>query len=304
MIKECVECNEKFFIELKKGSGGTSCLNRKYCSEACKRKWKAKHGKNNLIQTICVMCKKELFLFPSLIKEKNYCSRKCQNISLNGIQKISQKTCLVCSSPFDFIETTIRGKEQKYCSHICASKRIIKKTGAMIECHNCKKFFYSKNSLSFKRKYCSDPCQFEAQSKGIKHIPTNGRTGFRKDLPLDQYFKSSFEADYARYLIKNKIIYYYEKHTFRTIIDGKEKFYTPDFYIPAQDKYIELKGAKNKEKYNKNILSALYLREQGKNIDVIYMKDFYDGLKKDGIYETMFLEAKNYKKSINIILEK
>ena len=71
MIKECVECNEKFFIELKKGSGGTSCLNRKYCSEACKRKWKAKHGKNNLIQTICVMCKKELFLFPSLIKEKN-----------------------------------------------------------------------------------------------------------------------------------------------------------------------------------------------------------------------------------------
>ena len=85
------------------------------------------------------------------------------------------------------------------------------------------------------------------------------------------------------------------------MVDDKEVFYTPDFYIPAENKYIELKGARDKIKYNKNLKSVESLAKTGKNIEIIYMKDFYQSLRLLGVYDTMFLEAKNYNKSKDII---
>lgn len=300
--KVCLECNKQFTVETKQGSGGTASLRRKYCSDKCKREYKFKNGNNNLVTVICDICTKQIKKFPSLVKEKNYCSRKCQNISLNGIRQISQKKCLNCNKEFSFFSTTKKGNLKKYCSYECAKQRIKKpKTGKIISCLNCKKDFYCIRYQLKSRKYCSDECQYEAQSKGIKKIPTNGRTGFRKDLPNDQYFKSSLEADYARYLIANSIPYEYEKHTFKTVVDDKERFYTPDFYLLNENKYIELKGSKTRTAYNKNLECVDYLKKQNKNIEVIYMNDFYKFLKEEKQYDSMFLEAKNYKKSINII---
>lgn len=301
--KNCLECNKVFTVHIKHGSGGTASLRRKYCSEKCKREYKFKNGKNNLVSVTCVICTEKIKKFPSLVKEKNYCSRKCQNIGLNGIQQISQKTCLSCCKQFSIFSTTINGNKRKYCSHECSveATKNKPKTGKYLLCLNCTKQFYSKKYQIEIRKYCSNKCQYEAQSKGIKKIPTNGRAGYRKDLPSDQYFKSVLEADYARYLIANSILYEYEKHTFKTFVDGKERFYTPDFYLPNDDKYIELKGSKTRTAYNKNLECVQYLKQQDKNIEVIYMNDFYKFLKQSGQYDTMFLEVKNYKKSINII---
>lgn len=311
MTKKCIQCDKEFIVEIKEGSGGSACLRKKYCSDSCKRIWKIKNGKNNFISVKCDICGKDILKFPSLVKNKNYCSKKCQNISINGIQKKETKKCLICDKDFIIIATSLAGRRKKFCSFDCANKRIRhydyhkktfkNKTGSYLNCLNCNKQFYAKRYQASKRKYCSDPCQFEAQSKGIKHIPTNGRSGFRKDLPEDQYFKSSLEADYARFLIKQNILYQYEKHTFKVLVDGKEVFYTPDFYLPAEDKYIELKGARDKVKYNKNLKSAESLAKAGKNIEIIYMKDFYQNLRLLGLYATMFLEAKNYNKSKDII---
>jgi hypothetical protein len=303
--KTCLECDTEFSIEIKNGSGGTAALRKKYCSEKCKRQYKFKNGKNNFVVVVCEICEEEIKKFPSLVKDKNYCSRKCQNIALNGIQQISQKRCLICDKEFSFIFTTIVGQRRKFCSHECAYEAVKKKpkTGKILSCLNCTKQFYCKKYQLKIRKYCSNDCQYESQSKGIKKIPTNGRTGYRKDLPSDQYFKSVFEADYARYLIANSIPYEYEKHTFKTLINGKERFYTPDFYLPNDDKFIELKGSKTRTKYNENLNCVEYLKSQNKNIEVIYMNDFYKFLKQNGQYDTMFLEVKNYKKSIEIIKE-
>lgn len=304
ITKKCVECDKDFSIKIKEGSGGSACLRRKYCSESCKRSWKLKNGKNNFILVKCDICLKDILKFPSLVKDKNFCSKKCLLLNLNGVQKTDVKTCLVCQSEFKIIVTNTKSNNKKYCSYECFKTVEKKKTGKMLSCLNCNKKFYSNKHELSRRKYCSNPCQFESQSKGIKRIATNGRSGFRKDLPEDQYFKSSLEADYARFLIKQNIAYEYEKYTFKVIVDSKEVFYTPDFYIPSQDRFIELKGARDKIKYNKNLKSVESLSKAGKNIDIIYMNEFYQYLRSTGLYATMFLEVKNYKKSKDIIRSK
>lgn len=50
--------------------------------------------------------------------------------------------------------------------------------------------------------------------------------------------RSSWETSYAKYLDKNNIKWQYEPQTFNL---GRAT-YTPDFYLPKEDRYIEIKG--------------------------------------------------------------
>jgi len=50
--------------------------------------------------------------------------------------------------------------------------------------------------------------------------------------------RSSWEIAYAKWLDKNNIKWSYESKTF----DLGNSTYTPDFYLPKQNKYIEIKG--------------------------------------------------------------
>jgi DNA polymerase III alpha subunit len=56
---------------------------------------------------------------------------------------------------------------------------------------------------------------------------------------LDHPVSSKWEADFARYLIATRKPYLYEPKTFK-FSDGSG--YTPDFYIPDDDVWIEIKG--------------------------------------------------------------
>ena len=53
-----------------------------------------------------------------------------------------------------------------------------------------------------------------------------------------RFYRSMYEVYVARYLILNNINFYYEPHAFK--INGK--YYTPDFWVPEKDLYIECKG--------------------------------------------------------------
>lgn len=67
------------------------------------------------------------------------------------------------------------------------------------------------------------------------------RGGFREDL--GHYVRSSWEADYARILNYLGEPYAYEPKTFLLVRrDGSEMTYTPDFYLPNKDEYVEIKG--------------------------------------------------------------
>ena len=53
-------------------------------------------------------------------------------------------------------------------------------------------------------------------------------------------YKSRFEFDFATYLENNGIEFQYEQHKFTYV--PKQKTYTPDFYLPKFDMFIETKG--------------------------------------------------------------
>ena len=66
--------------------------------------------------------------------------------------------------------------------------------------------------------------------------------GKRKDLESD-YFRSKWEANYARYLNQMEINWEYESKTFwfEDIRSGTTS-YTPDFYLPDSGRWFEVKG--------------------------------------------------------------
>jgi hypothetical protein len=53
-----------------------------------------------------------------------------------------------------------------------------------------------------------------------------------------------WEVAYARYLDKQKIEWRRPTETFPYSFEGRERRYTPDFYLPADDTYVEIKGYK------------------------------------------------------------
>lgn len=68
------------------------------------------------------------------------------------------------------------------------------------------------------------------------------KSGKRKDLN-NTYFRSSWEANIARYYNYLGIKWEYEPKTFifQNITRGSVS-YTPDFYLPEEDKWVEVKG--------------------------------------------------------------
>jgi len=82
-------------------------------------------------------------------------------------------------------------------------------------------------------------------SRKQTHRFSKCRGGFREDLEM--YFRSSWEANYARLLNQQGVAWEYEKDTFELSSGGS---YTPDFKIDTNE-YIEIKGwltSKAKEK--------------------------------------------------------
>lgn len=88
------------------------------------------------------------------------------------------------------------------------------------------------------------------------HLFTRARTGantagHRADLG-GKYFRSAWEANYARFLNFTGTKWEYEKKTFWfEKIKRGVRSYTPDFYLPEQDVYHEVKGWMDKRSATK-----------------------------------------------------
>ncbi len=65
--------------------------------------------------------------------------------------------------------------------------------------------------------------------------------GFRKDLK--HFFRSGMEANIARYynVVKVKWLYESKEFEFKTIKRGN-RYYKPDFYLPKDGIWVEVKG--------------------------------------------------------------
>lgn len=88
--------------------------------------------------------------------------------------------------------------------------------------------------------------KFSQRARGEKN-PMFGKPsphrkgGFRDDL--GHYVRSNWEADFARVLKLHHLDYEYEPKTFKlTRSNGEIMHYTPDFYVPKQKTFYEIKG--------------------------------------------------------------
>lgn len=91
--------------------------------------------------------------------------------------------------------------------------------------------------------------------------------GKRKDLK-DVYFRSAWEANVARVMNHKLITWEYEpkQFIFEGIYEGAIS-YTPDFYLPSQDKWVEVKGwMDNKSKLKLERFKQYFPQEYSKLI--------------------------------------
>jgi hypothetical protein len=99
--------------------------------------------------------------------------------------------------------------------------------------------------------HCRDLDKLPEEPKGvILHKVSAG--GWRDDL--DRYFRSSWEANYARYLNFIKEPWEYEPKEFEFPVKRGNRTYKPDFYLPRLDRWVEVKGymdQKSKVKLNR-----------------------------------------------------
>lgn len=98
--------------------------------------------------------------------------------------------------------------------------------------------------------YCSRECMAKGYSRINTATSSYSRTKSGKRDDLGMFFRSRWEANYARYLNwlvaqKQIIEWRYESETFEFPVKRGSKFYTPDFLITNNDgskEYHEVKG--------------------------------------------------------------
>jgi len=265
--KICPVCGKRFYAppsqerRLKPGSALTCSTKCAGALRAGKNSYNWKGGK---VQKVCSFCKQNYFVYPNDEERSKYCSRKC---AIEACRK--EKPLPAKSNPNWRPYNWKGGKVER-------------------ECENCgAKFMAIPASVAKgQARYCSRRCWGKVMVKimqGRQYNSTHG--GKRSDLN-GQYFRSSWEANYARYL--NWLIsigeiksWQYEPDTFEfTTIKKGTRFYTPDFKITNKDnsiEYHEIKGYMDDR-------SATKLKRMSKYYPAIKVilidKDQYAGLSK------------------------
>lgn len=236
---KCISCGIEKYIR-------PSNLSRyKYCSIECK-------VKSNEIMVKCPGCTKEFFVQKYDVRGHNkYCSWVCYKKEISTLRKLWWDT-----NPKEKRKYSNRFKKQNNPQY--KDGKYIKK---QLVCQICNKVFVNEATY----KFCSQNCfgVFQAQNQKLY---VNSRYGFRKDLNC--WFRSAWEANIARYLnmINKRWIY---EGLYIALPNGMK--YLPDFYLPEENKYIEVKGyfsEKSKEKVN--------LASNMCNLELILPKEYYN----------------------------
>lgn len=251
-----------------------------FCSKECCIEFRRTHKRQKLSN--CVSCGK--ILFGNKLK---YCSRKCSDKSkiLNTI-----KECRICHKSF-VVELTQGGyyKSSYYCSRKCQRISSQHKNRKCLMCER-----HVKDPMS---KYCSRECFAKKLTMEPHKNHLRGNVGYRIDIPFSHLYKSSLEADFARYLCYKGIIFDYESKRFTVNLNGKETYYTPDFYFPEKDVYIDVKGKKDKNLCT-NIYKIEQLQKDGHKIYIVTQKDFVKMLRRTGLWKIIpNLENRNNDKN-------
>ena len=200
--------------------------------------------------------------------DQRFCSGRCASEAWRKRRAPIMRACGRCGVPF-----AISGSASKYCGPACIEAvnrdRLAARNSGVGKggryrgkhkvprhsCEVCKEPFYAPPSQILRGggKFCSVACRARFQAQRPELFPQTktrrGRGGKRADLN-NAYFRSSWEANWARYLNwqvkRGEIIgWEYEPQTFEFVgIKRGSRFYTPDFRITTRGGVVwhEIKG--------------------------------------------------------------
>lgn len=117
-------------------------------------------------------------------------------------------------------------------------------------------------AIAMQRRLREHPGSFQRNWISQGTLKPRGIGGRRADLG-DVYFRSAFEANYARFLNWQKIRWEYEVKTFwfESITRGSRS-YTPDFWLPDEKTWHEVKGWMDQKSKTKLERMARYYPEE------------------------------------------
>jgi len=199
-------------------------------------------------------CKKKFEVLRS--SHKIYCSKSCSAIVNNkkrGRLPIEVKLKIAQS---------LMGRNNPF-------KGVIKVPRIEVVCNNlvCKKKFFTKKWRN--RKFCSKNCVMSVVGKKpTSPKAARGKSGIRKDINNNIYFYSRWEANFARLLNLLNIEWIFQAKTF----DLRTQTYTPDFYLPKYDIWIEIKNFLSD--YSKNRDDKFRKLYPDKNLILILKEDY------------------------------
>ncbi len=229
------------------------------------------------IECICKECGINFFVDECYIKrdgKRIYCSMACRIKNISGSKNPRYKAdqgwlkCVYCGDMFKVKPSSIlAGKNRTYCTKECKEKNKIdcKKTSICAECGSSFTHYAKKEA-----KFCSRSCasiNYYRHNKQTNKGVQRGYGGIREDLD-NLYVRSSWEANYARYLnylLDKKEIrgWEYEPDTFEFLnVKKGTRFYTPDFKIILNNggvEYHEVKGMQTDRSVKRiNLMNEYY----------------------------------------------
>ena len=175
-----------------------------------------------------------------------------------------------------------------------------KKDSKVLSCIECN----SRMELrpSSKRKFCSLQCKklskekgyFKGKSGGLRKGSGRSKSGWYKGY----YCNSSYELAWVIYSLDNNVKFKRNTKGFEyTNTEGSISNYYPDFYVETTETFIEIKGYKEKEFYNKyNSFKEKIMVIDKKDIKpiLLYVKNKY-GINFIELYEGNPHRVKNNK---------
>ena len=183
----------------------------------------------------CIDCGKKLNKHACYSKSKR-CYKCAGKLKITHGKTINQNYCKICNSKIS-VASAIQSKS---LCRSCAMKELMKNP------KHCPNY---KTGYTLIKHYCID-CNTEIGCQAIRCMSCNQKelyklfyknrkigtrfSGYYKNI----YMKSSWEIKFAQFLDLNNIRWLYEPKVFNL----GDTTYTPDFYLPELDGYIEIKG--------------------------------------------------------------
>ena len=216
----------------------------KFCSRRCRY-----DSQRTQVSLVCEECGASFLRHRSEVSKAQrrgfgkhiYCSSHCANVKRSAGNR--ECTCEHCGKAFAvwasvFIHAAKEGHGAgRFCSTTCrdAFMAIARQTAVMVSCATCGKLHRRIPANLREHNFCSQKCMGAMVPTWTRQNHYFGVGGVQIDL--GRYFRSRWEANFARVLSAMGLAWEYESTAFAC----GDTFYTPDFRI-GNSYWVEVKG--------------------------------------------------------------